>query len=65
MAGLDPAIHVLLSDEVSTWMPGTSPGMTDAKSRIAVESGARVRVGIDVARKNPPADPNNFRLFSR
>jgi hypothetical protein len=27
MAGLDPAIHVLLS-EAKTWMPGTRPGMT-------------------------------------
>jgi hypothetical protein len=30
MAGLDPAIHVLLfgSERRKTWMPGTSPGMT-------------------------------------
>ena len=28
MAGLGPAIHVLTT--VKTWMPGTSPGMTDA-----------------------------------
>jgi len=29
MAGLDPAIHVLLGrDVVKTWMPGTRPGMT-------------------------------------
>nr|AWM00230.1 hypothetical protein CIT40_09450 [Bradyrhizobium amphicarpaeae] len=27
MAGLDPAIHVLLAAR-RTWMPGTSPGMT-------------------------------------
>ena len=27
MAGLDPAIHVLLS-AVKTWMPGIKPGMT-------------------------------------
>jgi hypothetical protein len=26
MAGLVPAIHVLLS--IKTWMPGTGPGMT-------------------------------------
>jgi hypothetical protein len=28
MAGLDPAIHVFLSDAGKTWMPGTRPGMT-------------------------------------
>jgi hypothetical protein len=29
MAGLVPAIHVLLQDLITkTWMPGTSPGMT-------------------------------------
>src|SRR5262249_31278670 len=28
MAGLVPAIHVLLVDAVKTWMPGTRPGMT-------------------------------------
>jgi hypothetical protein len=27
MAGLVPAIHVLLPEE-KTWMPGTRPGMT-------------------------------------
>jgi hypothetical protein len=27
MAGLVPAIHVLL-DKCKTWMPGTRPGMT-------------------------------------
>jgi len=27
MAGLDPAIHVLLAAR-KTWMPGPSPGMT-------------------------------------
>ena len=26
--GLDPAIHVLVGDAMTTWMPGTSPGMT-------------------------------------
>ena len=30
MAGLVPAIHVF--DAVKTWMPGTSPGMTNTKS---------------------------------
>jgi hypothetical protein len=33
MAGLVPAIHVLLSNRVKklrkTWMPGTRPGMTE------------------------------------
>src|SRR5436190_16252258 len=28
MAGLVPAIHVLLCDEEKTWMPATSAGMT-------------------------------------
>jgi hypothetical protein len=28
MAGLVPAIHVLVA--AKTWMPGTSPGMTNA-----------------------------------
>ena len=32
MAGLDPAIHVLLSRGAKTWMPGTSPGMTSGDS---------------------------------
>ncbi|KIU51632.1 hypothetical protein QU42_15195 [Bradyrhizobium sp. UASWS1016] len=29
MAGLVPAIHVFLRKEMETWMPGTSPGMTE------------------------------------
>jgi len=33
MAGLVPAIHVFcLSKERKTWMPGTSPGMTNYKA---------------------------------
>jgi hypothetical protein len=28
MAGLVPAIHVLVCDAVKTWMPATSAGMT-------------------------------------
>jgi allophanate hydrolase subunit 1 len=32
MAGLDPAIHVLLLAGPRTWMPGTSPGMTESAS---------------------------------
>jgi hypothetical protein len=33
MAGLVPAIHVLLSvaSHQKSWMPGTRPGMTDEK----------------------------------
>jgi len=34
MAGLVPAIHVLLcSGAVKTWMPGTRPGMTSEKAK--------------------------------
>ena len=29
MAGLDPAIHALRPVALRTWMPGTSPGMTN------------------------------------
>jgi hypothetical protein len=29
MAGLVPAIHVFLAGRSETWMPGTSPGMTE------------------------------------
>jgi hypothetical protein len=29
MAGLDPAIHVFVSPQTKTWMPGTRPGMTE------------------------------------
>jgi hypothetical protein len=31
MAGLDPAIHDFLL--AKTWMPGTSPGMTERKTK--------------------------------
>jgi len=31
MAGLVPAIHVFLLAETNTWMPGTSPGMTNER----------------------------------
>src|SRR5215470_1052982 len=31
MPGLVPAIHVLNDATVKTWMPGTSPGMTEAR----------------------------------
>jgi hypothetical protein len=33
MAGLDPAIHGLLSRKERTWMPGTRPGMTAGYAR--------------------------------
>jgi hypothetical protein len=34
MAGLVPAIHVLIAVAgVKTWMPGTSPGMTERAFR--------------------------------
>jgi hypothetical protein len=34
MAGLDPAIHDLLSIRKKTWMPGTTPGMTRLLMRL-------------------------------
>jgi hypothetical protein len=34
MAGLVPAIHVLLATERKTWMPGIKPGMTRHVERI-------------------------------
>src|SRR5215212_5407857 len=33
MAGLVPAIHVLLGQQRKTWMPGTRPGMTNERAR--------------------------------
>jgi len=30
MAGLDPAIYVYVSTQRKTWMPGSSPGMTNS-----------------------------------
>jgi hypothetical protein len=42
MAGLVPAIHVLpLGALGKSWMPGTSPGMTESHST----AGTRSRVG--------------------
>jgi hypothetical protein len=36
MAGLVPAIHVLcLCEKEKTWMPGTSPGMTNERHAIS------------------------------
>jgi len=44
MAGLVPAIHVLLRTRSKTWMPGTSPGMTEERdSRDNRSLGLRVR----------------------
>jgi hypothetical protein len=35
MAGLVPAIHVFLRrNAVKTWMPGTSPGMTEKSKHV-------------------------------
>jgi hypothetical protein len=35
MAGLDPAIHAFAADQqVKTWMPGASPGMTAPASAV-------------------------------
>jgi hypothetical protein len=33
MAGLVPAIHVLLATKAKTWMPGTRPGMTTSPQK--------------------------------
>ena len=35
MAGLVPAIHDFLSPRLETWMPGTSPGMTNFVTNCA------------------------------
>jgi hypothetical protein len=35
MAGLDPAIHVLLAEHKS-WMPGIKPGMTEFGFAVAI-----------------------------
>src|ERR1043165_4226018 len=45
MAGLVPAIHVLLGDgqERKTWMPGTRPGMTECGCR-SVQEPAQISV---------------------
>jgi DNA ligase-associated metallophosphoesterase len=50
MAGLDPAIHVFL-DAAGTWMPGTSPGMTENLARTVASIG-----DIDVAGVSLVAD---------
>ena len=43
MAGLVPAIHVLLIAASKTWMPGTSPGMTPSCVSDKLSSGHSAR----------------------
>jgi NAD(P)-dependent dehydrogenase (short-subunit alcohol dehydrogenase family) len=56
MAGLVPAIHVYKTLAAKTWMPGTSPGMTECfmslplASRIALVTGASRGIGYATAR---------------
>src|SRR5215470_7298675 len=38
MPGLVPAIHVLNDETVKTWMPGTSPGMTEVRQNGSQDS---------------------------
>src|SRR5262249_60775348 len=60
MTGLVPAIHVLNDETVKTWMPGTSPGMTEARQYGSQESrhfpAARKRSNSHTARPWTP-DP--------
>ena len=52
MAGLVPAIHVLLvGTESSTWMPGTSPGMTSYAFALRSFSRSRMLPSIPLGRK--------------
>jgi hypothetical protein len=37
MAGLVPAIQVLLATSFKTWMPGTRPGMTENERTVYAE----------------------------
>ena len=47
MAGLVPAIHVLVPDLRKTWMPGTRPGMTkDQKDKLMNILPANMRFGL-------------------
>ena len=48
MAGLVPAIHVLLSAAPKTWMPGIKPGMTSVGHSFGDDDGKNVaeRPGI-------------------
>jgi hypothetical protein len=54
MAGLVPAIHVLLADSIrKTWMPGTRPGMTASYINAPILdfiSGRSLRVGQKLVR---------------
>src|SRR2546430_5838621 len=36
--GLDPAIHVFVPHESKTWMPGSSPGMTEICANLSPPS---------------------------
>src|SRR5439155_18524508 len=47
MAGLDPAIHVFVPHESKTWMPGSSPGMTEICANLSPPS-------LRAKRSNPP-----------
>ena len=38
MAGLVPAIHVFNVDAGKSWMPGTSPGMTEWNGGAGIEA---------------------------
>ena len=46
MAGLVPAIHVLLSAAAKTWMPGTRPGMTKSDVRSCVNYGLKIAAPV-------------------
>ena len=55
MAGLVPAIHVLLFPRLQkTWMPGTRPGMTRRKTMMPRKVRERLRV--------KPGDTLRYRL---
>src|SRR5260370_37820935 len=56
MAGLAPAIHVLFSGAVKTWMPATSAGMTiksgpDLRPISASETSMPIVQSIELARE--------------
>jgi uncharacterized protein len=48
MAGLDPAVHVFFSASGKTWMPGTSPGMTENVARTIASIGAFEVAGVEL-----------------
>jgi hypothetical protein len=53
MAGLVPAIHVLLA-AAKTWMPGTRPGMTSSRHLPNVIMSLRVSVTFLMSGAGPP-----------